>query len=224
MYCRGLPFRDEDEAYDYFVQREIDERMDGLAYNDELHEYRLDGNVVPSVTQVLEPVRLETGGSDAQREYKRQIGKALDAAIQLSERQDLDYSTLSPEVLPYFEAWLAFKRDTGFRPLLLQPKVYSRKLRFAGTLDLLGTRVPDSLNPDELIDTKCTWAMDQVTALQTAGYAIAALESLGIRTKKRAGLQLLRDGKYKYHPFNDPNDEHVFKACLSIHAWRRMHK
>lgn len=224
MRSRGLLFRDVDDAYDYFVQRDIDERMEGITYDDGKHEYRIDGSVVPSVTQLLEPVRGEMGGTDSQREYKRQIGKALDAAIQLSERQELDYSTLAPEVLPFFEAWLAFKRDTGFRPMLLQTVVYSRKLRYAGTLDMLGTRVPDSLNPNELIDTKCTWAMEPATAIQTAGYAIAAHESHGIRVLKRAGLQLLRDGKYKYHPFNGQLDENVFKACLAIHTWRKLNR
>lgn len=215
---------DPDVWYDEMIQREIDERLEGISFDESRHEYRIDGNVVPSVTQVLEPVRLETGGSDAQREYKRQIGKALDAAIQLSERNELDYATLAPEVLPFFEAWLVFKRDTGFRPILLQPIVYSRRLRFAGRPDIFGTRIPDSLNPDELIDTKCTWTMEPATAVQTAGYSIAALESLGVRVKKRAGLQLLRDGKYKYHPFNDRQDENVFLACLSINAWKRIHR
>ena len=201
----------------------LDDRP-AVEFDEASHTYRLDGAIVPSVTSVLEPVRLETGGSQEVREYKRQIGKALDLCIELHHRQDLDFGTVSEEVLPFFEAWLAFLRDTGFRPLLLQPVVYSRKLRFAGKPDIFGTRVPDSANPDELIDTKCTFAMDQATAIQTAGYSIAALESLGIRVKTRAGLQLLRDGTYRYHPFNNSGDENVFRACLAINSWRALNK
>jgi hypothetical protein len=108
--------------------------------------------------------------------------------------------------------------------LLNQPIVYSKKLRFAGTPDLLGTRIWDSADPDELLDTKCVWSMDPVTAIQTAGYSIAAAESLGIKVKKRAGVQLLRDGTYKTYSYNEQNDEYVFRSLLNIHAWKELHK
>lgn len=195
-----------------------------IEFNEERHEYRLDGAVVPSVTEIIKPLSDFSNVPEEQREFKRQIGKALDAAITLYERQDLDFDTLDEQVLPFFEAWLAFKKDTGFRVILNQVIVFSRKLRFAGTLDILGTRTPDSPNPDELIDTKCVWTMDPATGVQTAGYGIACFESLGIRLKKRGGVQLLRDGTYRYHQYTHPNDENVFKACLAILAWKGIRK
>lgn len=212
------PYETSDEAYDRFVI----ERMEAIEFDEERHEYRIDGRVVPSVTQVLDIVRAE-GGSDAQREYKRQIGKALDLAIELYEKDDLDPTSLDEAVIPFFSAWLKFKSESGFKVLLNQPVVYSRKLRFAGKPDLLGTR-GDGICPDELLDTKCVWTMDPATALQTAGYAIAAHESLGIRIQRRGGVQLLRDGTYKFYPYTNQNDEHVFKSLLNVHAWKAMHR
>lgn len=194
-----------------------------ISFDEAAHVYRIDGAAVPSVTGIIAPLRTD-GGSESQREYKRQIGKALDAAIQITESGlEIDPDTLSPAVAPFLEAWFAFKKQTGFRVLLNQPIVYSRKLRFAGTPDLIGTR-DASLNPDELLDTKCVWTMDDVTAIQTAGYTIAARESLGLRIKRRGGVQLLRDGTFKFYPYTHPNDEHVFLACLSLHAWKAIHK
>jgi hypothetical protein len=221
-----LHLLDEDTAYDIWRQRQVDEEMDrpAIEFDEASHTYRLDGAVVPSVTQLLEPVRRELGGSESVLEYKRQIGKALDKTIELSERNDLDYSSIDEAVLPFFEAWLQFKKDSEFRVLLNQPVVYSRKLRFAGTLDILGTRHYTSSVPDELLDTKCVWTIDPATAIQTAGYALGARESLGINVKKRGGLQLLRDGKYKLFPYTNPADESVFKSCLTIHAWKGLHK
>ena len=195
-----------------------------IEFNEERHEYRLDGAVVPSVTEVIKPLVDFSRVPEEQLEYKRQIGKALDTAITLYERQDLEVASMDDAVMPFFEAWLAFKKDTGFRVLLNQAIVYSRKLRFAGTLDLLGTRVPDSASPDELIDTKCVWAMGRATAVQTAAYSLATLESLGIRLKKRGAVQLLQDGTYRYHPYTHSNDENVFKALLAIHAWKGLPK
>lgn len=195
--------------------------MHELAFDEAKHEYRINGRVVPSVTQVLDVIRTE-GGSEAQREYKRQIGKALDLAIELHERDDLDAESLDPAVVPFFQAWLNFKRETGFRVILNQPLVYSMKLQFAGKPDLIGTR-NGSMTPTELIDTKCVWTLDPATAIQTAGYAFAAEESLGVRVKARGALQLLRDGTYKFEPYMDANDVGVFRACLSIYGWRKLH-
>lgn len=200
------------------------DRMDDVTFDEERHEYRIDGRLVPSVTQIIKPVQRELGGSEDTLDYKRQIGKALDSAITIHERgEEIDPDSLDAAVAPFFSAWLKFKAETGFRVLLNQPMVYSRKLRFAGTADLFGTRMPGTATPDELVDTKCVWTMDPATAIQTAGYSLAAIESLGIRVKKRGGLQLLRDGSYRYFPYTNPNDEQVFKACLSINAWKGLH-
>ncbi len=207
---------------DYEYDRDMD--RPAIEFDEATHTYRLDGAVVPSVTAIIEPVRRELGGSESVLEYKRQIGKALDTAIELYERQDLDVDSLDPAVLPFLNGWLKFKQDSGFRVLLNQPVVYSRKFRFAGRPDLIGTRDASSMTPDELIDTKCVWTIDPATAIQTAGYCVAALESLGIRIKKRAGIQLLRDGSYKVHPYTNPNDETVFQSCRNVHAWLTAHR
>lgn len=197
--------------------------MDEVTFDEERHEYRIDGRLVPSVTQIIKPVQRELGGSQDTLDWKRQIGKALDSAITIHERgEEIDPDSLDEAVAPFFSAWLKFKVETGFRALLNQPIVYSRKLRFAGTADLFGTRGAED-SPDELVDTKCVWTMDPATAIQTAGYSLAAVESLGIRVKKRGGLQLLRDGTYRYHPYTSSMDEQVFKACLSITAWKGLH-
>ena len=219
-YLPGTP----DYEYDKERQRKLDEEMAPaeISFDEEKHEYRIDGYLVPSVTGILKPI-VSAGGSDDARDFKRQIGKALDTAITLHERQDLDLDSLDLAVLPFFEAWLKFKEETGFRVLLNQPIVYSKKLRFAGTPDLVGTRMFDSDVPEELIDTKCTWALDPATAIQTAGYAEAIRESHGIAVKKRGAVQLLRDGTYRYQSYTEQNDINVFRALLSVHAWKAIH-
>lgn len=224
-YDLDLPYghpQNEDYAYDVRRQEEVD--MDGVTFDEEKHEYRIDGARVPSVTEIIKPVQRELGGSPATIDYKRQIGKALDAAIIIMERgEQIDEESLDMALVPFLQAWLKFKRETGFRVLLNQQIVYSRKLRFAGTPDMMGTRMyAESSNPNELIDTKCVYTMDPVTAIQTAGYSIAAEESLGIKVKRRGGLQLRPDGTYRYYPYTSPMDEQIFKCCLSIAAWKGL--
>lgn len=206
---------------DEMVQDELMERASRIQFIEDTHTYLLDGNPVPSVTEIIKPL-VDVGRVPQEvLEYKRSLGKAVHKAIELHEQQNLDFDTLDQDALPFFEAWLKFTQDTGFRAVLTEQIVWSEKLRFAGTLDILGARGEG--HPDELLDAKCVWAMGSATGPQTAGYALALSESHGIKVKKRGGVQLLRDGTYKFHPFNNPNDEHVFRACLSINAFVRFY-
>lgn len=191
-----------------------------IQFDEERHEYRINGALVPSVTTIIRPIQTH-GGSEETREHKRQLGKAVDKAIELYEQDDLDVGSLDPEAVPFFEGWLKFKKDTGFQGCIMQPVVWSTRLRCAGKPDLLGTR--DGKAIDELLDVKCTWAMDPATAIQTAGYTLLGAHSFGWKIKRRGAVQLSREGTYRFHIFDNPNDEQVFKACLSIFAWKALH-
>lgn len=192
-----------------------------IQFIEEGHIYLLDGSPVPSVSEVIKPLVDMSRVPREVLEFKRALGKAVHKAIELYERQDLDLNTLDSEALPFFEAWLKFKEETGFRVILSEQIVWSAKLRYAGTLDLLGTRKGD--DPDELLDVKCVYAMGPATGPQTAGYALALQESHGIKVKKRGALQLLQDGTFRFHPYTNPYDETAFRACLSINAFLRFH-
>lgn len=193
-----------------------------IQFIEDTHTYLLDGNPVPSVTEILKPLTDLSRVPQDTLEYKRSLGKAVHKAIELYERQDLDVDTLDKDAMPFFEAWLKFKAETGFRALLTEQVVWSAKLRYAGTLDILGTR-DGGVEPTELLDAKCVWTMGPATGPQTFGYALALQESHGIKVKKRGGLQLLRDGTFRFFPYNNPYDETAFKACLSINAFLRFH-
>lgn len=197
-----------------------------IQFIEEGHVYLLDGNPVPSVTEIIKPLVDMSRVPQDVLEYKRSLGKAVHKAIELDESTEgLDYESLDQEALPFFSAWLRFKEESGFRALLCEQVVWSAKLRYAGTLDVLGTRTAGTTyTADELLDCKCVWTMGAATGPQTAGYALALHESHGIRVKKRGGVQLLRDGSYRYFPYGDLSDEQVFKACLSINAFLKVHK
>lgn len=191
-----------------------------LQFDEPAHVYKLGGDVVPSVTEILRPLMDFSRVPAEVLEYKRSLGKAVHKCIELWERQDLDLDTVDPEALPYFEGWMKFKQESGFRAMVIEQPIASRKLRVAGTPDVLGTR-EETL--DELLDVKCTYAMDPATAIQTAGYDLI-LEETGIRIKKRGAVQLKPDGTYRFHSFKDRMDRTVFLSCLNIANFLRNHK
>lgn len=221
MRVRGVQYRDEDDAYEHAVQSEIDNAMfPEVIFNEAAHTYTVNGVRYPSVTEVVGMLRPESGARQDVIEYKRQIGKALHKAVELYEGNDLDPDSLDPVVAPYFEGWVKFKRDVGFEMLHSEMIVASTKLRVAGTLDLVGMRA----KLIELLDLKAVWTMGDETAIQTAGYSMLYEEMTGVKVDRRAGLQLLRDGTYRYHQYKDANDRNVFLACLSVHNWKALHR
>lgn len=220
MYKR---YANGDDAYDDWRQRKLDDEMfPQIDFDEPSHTYTVDGRRFPSVSEISGMLRPESGAREDVLEYKRQIGKAVHKAIELMEAGTLDASTLDPAIVDYVNAWRKFKDESRFTVLHSEMIVVSRKLRVAGTLDLTGMRAGDQFV--ELLDLKAVWSMGDETAIQTAGYAICYEEMTGVKVDRRGGLQLLRDGTYRYHPYKDGNDRNVFLACLTLHNWKALHR
>ncbi|KKM90666.1 hypothetical protein LCGC14_1236460, partial [marine sediment metagenome] len=106
-----------------------------LEFHPEGHRYLLDGQEVPSVTQVLEPY---TGLEYVDRELLRraaEFGTHVHEACHLFNIDSLDRLTLDPALAPYVSAWEQFLDDTGAVVLQSEHRVASRKFKYAGTLD-----------------------------------------------------------------------------------------
>ena len=189
-----------------------------LSFDEAKHEYRIDGQVVPSVTEIIAPLSDHSRVPAETLEFKRSLGKAVHKAIELYEGADgLDMESLDLQALPYFEGWLKFKRESRFQAEIVERPYGSAKLRFAGTPDVIGSRTECF---DELLDVKCTYAMEPATGVQLAGYEIL-LEENGIKIKRRGGVQLMPDGTFRYHEFKSRNDRIVFLSCLNLFNWKR---
>lgn len=188
-----------------------------LEFNEELHQYKLDGRIIPSVTTILSPLVDFSKIPVATLERKRMLGTALHKCIELHYLDDLDTSTIHEDVAPYFNAFLKFLSESGFKVEKSEMRVFSKTYGYAGTLDLIGT-----LNKERvLIDTKSVAMLGQSVGPQLAGYK-QAYEELNPKLKiaKRFALQLKPDGTYRLPEYNDRRDFEVFKSCLSIYNWK----
>ena len=160
--------------------------VSGLEFEPITHTYRLDGVVIPSVTQILEA----TGISDysmipnATRNMALKRGSLVHEAIQFDIEGDLDWETLDPVLVPYVEAARHFRADYGLGGGFVEFRGYNPKWRFAGTLDYR----PGDL----LVDWKCGGAAPWVRT-QTAAYASFFPEP---RKYRRIAVGLFPDGHY----------------------------
>lgn len=189
-----------------------------LTFDAPTHHYFIDGNHVPSVTQVLEPLDLLDGIPFWNLEHARTRGQHVHEAMALLVRDELDWSSLDPELVPYIEGGKRFLEESGITVIASELRVACPRLRCAGTLDLIGFW----RNAETTIDFKATAMMPPSVGPQCAAYDRLYTSMYGGRARKRFCVQL-KAGDYKVHPLTDPADWAIFQSCLNITHWRNKH-
>lgn len=187
-----------------------------LNFDADTHTYRLDGVVIPSVTQILKEVGVvDFSGIDPHvLEKAADRGTYVHKCCELLFLNDLDIDAIDPESVGYVDAFLKFMKEQcgpdGFRILEMEKIVFHRLLRYAGTLDILAER------------GKERWIIDIKTGSSQISYALqtAAYENCFSEPHKRACLYLCPDGEYHLHPYTDCNDVRVFQSCVSLYWWK----
>lgn len=184
--------------------------MPELTYTDEPHEYRLDGVVIPSVTQVLKEAGLIDVSGPWFTEACRERGENVALITELYDKSLLDESAVADELRGYLEAWAEFRRVWGFVPEQIEVPVYAALYEYAGTPDRVGALHDVRTVADIKTGGPAPWH-----GLQTAAYSECYRGGL-----QRIGVHLKADGTYKVHPHDDPDDRRVFLAALTLANWK----
>lgn len=193
----------------------LDGRRTVIEFDAATHRYRLDGQPVPSVTQVLDPYTgLEFVNADLLRRAA-EFGSHVHEACHLFNQGALDTATLDPALAPYVAAWSSFLEDSDATVLLSEHRVASRKLGFAGTLDTIVWWGKSK----RLVDIKTSAGVPKTVGPQTAAYATAYREQTGEALKHRYCVQLKENGKYALRKLDDPQDWQIFQSALILNRW-----
>jgi hypothetical protein len=193
--------------------------METLEFNEELHEYKARGMVVPGVSQVLQGL----GFIDTtwMSEFGRDRGHAAHKAILYYDEGTLDHSTLDPEIEPRLAAWVKFKQDMGWVSRIKETPMFHPVYNFAGTPDDIGTHQLADMNFC-IVDIKTGQAMPY-HALQLALYAslLSALVDVDPASVERIGVHLKADASYKIVRYRDKQDIPIALAAVSLHHWKK---
>jgi hypothetical protein len=112
----------------------------GLTFDAGPHEYRVDGVLAPSVTQILSAVGAGWRGPSNEMALAR--GAALHESVRLYHAGTFDAKNQTDGwteiVKPYFDGFTRFMADTGFKIENCEVMVFNQRLFYAGTLDLVG--------------------------------------------------------------------------------------
>ena len=193
-----------------------------LTFNEDGHEYRWHGAVVPSVTQILDA----EGISDFSKVPKdrldaaAELGTAVHLATLYDDQGELDEASVTDLVRPRLDAWRWFRQVYRFVPKFREARLYSPH-GFAGTVDGVGTL--NGTSQIVLIDIK-TGVKTRAVRPQTAAYAHMMKQQHQVEIAERVAVYLLGDGTCKPDPLHDPGDWSVFAAAFRIHTFKQEHR
>ena len=188
-----------------------------LQFDEANHRYTYEGRIIPSVTQIISAVGLyefdfvskQTLAIAAER------GRYVHEMIEWYEQDMLDETSIDPDLLGYFEAYLAAKAagEIPAKPTAIEQRVYTEKYQYAGTLDLM-------FGEDWIHDHK-TGLETPVTGLQLSAYWLAKHEDYRVKPKRLTAGYYRPDGTYKIVDY--PYEPLSWISVLADFRWRLQH-
>jgi hypothetical protein len=188
----------------------------GVRFVEAGHRYFGPGDVpLPSVSEIIEPVKGYAGVPKAVLEKARDRGVAVDKATQLFDKDDLDYDSLDPVVVPYLDAWEWFTCDYLAKWTHVNLPEWHQTLYYAGTPDRKGSVRVGGKTKRVTLDIKATYKIERSVILQLSGYDL--MDEDGPADELWV-VQLKKDGTYVKQVIKPAHD--VFLACLKLHNWK----
>ena len=186
--------------------------MAKLLFFDTGHKYTLDGEELPSVSEVTRFISREVYGDIGQYNLDRaaERGTAVHKATEILDK----YGTveISTDIEPYIKAYIAFRKEHDCKWELIEAARYDPDKRYAGTLDRLGT-VDGEL---AIVDIKTTAVISPAhKKIYTAALNLYRRMFPEREIKKLLIVQLRKDETYKLHRLDI--DDSLADACLTLH-------
>ena len=172
-----------------------------IEFSEATHEYFVDGERRPSVTQVLKIC----GMIDDRffTEFGRWRGSATHKATHYYDEGDIDRRTIDPAVKPRLNGWIKFRKGTGYTPTLIEEICYDEIREFCGRPDrrgyFMGGKPEDS---NDIVDLKC-YAPPWWVRYQLAGYGWLLDKH---RLFRRWAVELM-DNDFKLHEY--PTEDYI---------------
>lgn len=190
---------------------------DVLTFDEASHTYTYGGVARPSTTQLLGKLHSFGMISEDVLAAACERGTIVHTLCEYHDQNDLDPASIGG-YWPYLDAWINFCADYKVVWSHIEHRGYSKRYGFAGTLDRRGTLKGVRYSA---VDIKTGKQSHPVWGLQTAAYRqLGAEEDPALwATGRRATVQLFDTGKYKFLPWDDPEDFPAFLALITLTNW-----
>ena len=179
------------------------------------HLYQHDGQIVPSVTQVLALAAITdvSGIPLYYLERAAAIGTAVHQACEFLDQDDLELDSLDESIVGYVLGYQRFREEHEFVPEAIERRgvATSCGLRFGYCVDRIGTMDGKRV----LLDIKTSSKRQPSWAIQTAAYADAEQHE-----GERLVVHVAKDGTYKLIRYDQDADFSIWLAALHVAHWR----
>ena len=185
--------------------------MAKLIFFDDRHEYQVDGEIVPSVSEILRFISREVYGDVTQFRLDHAADRGHNVHSACEQLDRFGSAEIDAEIEPYINAYIQFRKDHKPVWSKIEHAMHSETYGFAGTLDRYGVMEGRPV----IIDIKSSYKVEKalVTA-QLNAYEILADEN-NLPVIDLFVLHLKKDGTYKL--IEVPIDSASFMACLTLH-------
>ena len=182
--------------------------MAQLLFFDEGHKYTIDGEELPSVSELTRFISREIYGDVGQFNLDRAAdrGTAVHKATELLDK----YGTaeIDEDIAPYLQAYIAFRKEHKCEWQKIEYATHHPENLYAGTLDRVGT-IDGKL---VVLDIKTSSTIQK--PLYTAQLNLYR-KMLPDPIEQLVILHLKKDGTYKL--IDMPIDDTLADACITMH-------
>ncbi len=194
-----------------------------LTFYDADHKYLLDGEEIPSVSEISRFAAREIYQTvtQYQLDHAADRGTKVHAACENLDRYG-DVK-VDADVIGYVKAYVKFRNEHPIEYEAIEKRYAGETQfgRYAGTIDRAGVfhRSGESGDTGEraIIDLKTSSALQKVlAAIQLNAYKTLYEQNTGLKVDKLYILHLHADETYKLVEF--PTDPTLFNACFALHS------
>lgn len=203
-----------------------------LTFFDKEHLYELNGEQVPSVSEISRFASREIYGDINQ--YTLDNASARGSSVHKATEVLDKYNEVECDnsIVNYVRAYMQFRRDYGIKEYVaIEKPLASQEMKFAGTIDRIVKITEDfakkfkqqtkidisnAIGKLAIIDLKSSAIVQKVLAkIQLNGYKILSHENNFDDVELLLILHLDKEGKYKVYNFEI--DDTLFMACYNLH-------
>ena len=160
-----------------------------LSFNEEKHEYRLDGKVVPSVSEIMKGVSCYYYTDDIPPiALEIACNKGTEVHKAIADYLLFDDYDISPKYASYLESFKKWQKDYDPQILYVEQKVTNGE--YAGTIDLICKIKDETI----IVDYKTSNELhDKLVSIQLTAYQ-KLCEYSNIQVSNRYALHLTKEG------------------------------
>lgn len=191
--------------------------MSDFFYNEETRIHTLDGKIIPSVSNIVEPLSMDySKAHPVKLAHKKDLGIAFHECIRLFLNNDLDEDSIEDDLKLPVRQFEEFWTNDEFKDLpspviiAIEQPFCNEKLKYCGK--------PDMVTEDCIYDWKLRKYDPVCDPIRMAGYAGLISD---FPPKRKVVVEFSLDGGYRVHDADKKQAWPMFRKLLEFY-WKKQ--